>query len=108
MVASNASDRANPTLQVATNKILALVGRLEPRDWIDAISCHTKLQRLEYLIWAACGKDEGYGPGLMLDDARASDTTRRNWICWIWALRLLAQLLPKPGERFSKRFNVLR
>lgn len=22
-----------------------------------------------YLIWAACGKDEGYGPGLMLDGA---------------------------------------
>jgi hypothetical protein len=56
-------------LDLATNKILALVGRLEPRDWIDAIGCHTKLQRLGYLIWAACGKDEGYGPGLMLDGA---------------------------------------
>jgi hypothetical protein len=56
-------------LDLATNKILALVGRLEPRDWIDTISCHTKLQRLGYLIWAACGKDEGYGPGLILDGA---------------------------------------
>ncbi len=56
-------------LDLATNKMLALVGRLEPRDWVDAISCHTKLQRLGYLIWAACGKDEGYGPGMMLDGA---------------------------------------
>jgi hypothetical protein len=56
-------------LDLATNKILALIGRLESRDWIDAISCHEVLQRLGYLIWAACGKDEGYGPGLMLEGA---------------------------------------
>jgi len=24
---------------LATNKVLALVGRAEPRDWIDAIHC---------------------------------------------------------------------
>lgn len=56
-------------LDLATNKILALIGRLESRDWIDAISCHEVLQRLGYLIWAACGKDEGYGPGLILEGA---------------------------------------
>lgn len=56
-------------LDLATNKILALVGRLEPRDWIDAVSCHSQLQRLGYLVWAACGKDEGYGPGMMLEGA---------------------------------------
>ncbi len=56
-------------LDLATNKLLALVGRLESRDWIDVLSCHAQLQRLGYLIWAACGKDEGYGPGLLLDNA---------------------------------------
>jgi hypothetical protein len=56
-------------LDLATNKILALVGRLETRDWVDTLSCHMKLQRLGYLIWAACGKDAGYGPGQILDGA---------------------------------------
>jgi hypothetical protein len=64
-------------LDLATNKVLALVGRLEPRDWIDAITCHTKLQRLGYLIWAACGKDEGYGPGLILDGASRQRYTQK-------------------------------
>ena len=44
---------------LATSKVLALVGRLEPRDWIDAIDCHERLQPLGYLAWAACGKDPG-------------------------------------------------
>lgn len=56
-------------LDLATNKILALVGRLETRDWVDTINCHLSLQRLGYLFWAACGKDEGYSPGLLLQGA---------------------------------------
>lgn len=47
---------------LASNKVLALLGRREPRDWIDAITCSEKLQHLGYLAWAACGKDPGYGP----------------------------------------------
>jgi hypothetical protein len=39
----------------ATNKILALAGRREARDWIDAIQCHETLQPLGYLAWAASG-----------------------------------------------------
>jgi hypothetical protein len=34
---------------LAANKVLALVGRLEARDWIDVISCHSRLQELGYL-----------------------------------------------------------
>jgi hypothetical protein len=49
-------------LDLATNKMLASVGRLEPRDWVDLIECHTRLQPLGYLAWAACGKDPGYTP----------------------------------------------
>ncbi|HUE83536.1 MAG TPA: hypothetical protein VMM84_15630, partial [Pyrinomonadaceae bacterium] len=34
---------------LATNKVLALVGRLEARDWIDVMNCHDRIQRLGYL-----------------------------------------------------------
>lgn len=54
---------------LATNKILAMAGRLEPRDWIDALECHRHLQPLGYLIWAACGKDPGVNPDMVLSDA---------------------------------------
>lgn len=57
---------------LATNKVLALVGRLEPRDWIDVIACHERLQPLAYLAWAACGKDPGFTPLGILEQARRS------------------------------------
>lgn len=57
---------------LATNKVLALVGRLEVRDWLDAISCHDGLQPLGYLTWAACGKDAGLNPRFILHEARRS------------------------------------
>lgn len=57
---------------LATNKVLALVGRLEVRDWIDAIECSERLQPLGYLAWAASGKDPGFGPGAILEQAAAS------------------------------------
>jgi hypothetical protein len=57
---------------LATNKVLALVGRLEARDWIDVIGCHEKIQRLGYLAWAASGKDPGFGPAAILDQAGRS------------------------------------
>ena len=56
-------------LDLATNKALAMAGRLEPRDWVDMISCHERLQPLGYLAWAACGKDPGYNPDLILASA---------------------------------------
>ncbi|MFC1582327.1 hypothetical protein ACFL4W_02190 [Planctomycetota bacterium] len=55
---------------LATNKALALAGRLEVRDWIDIITCHDKLQPLGYLLWAACGKDPGFSPGSLLNESR--------------------------------------
>ena len=56
-------------LDLATNKVLALAGRLEPRDWVDVLECHAKLQQLGYLLWAACGKDPGYSPDFLLGEA---------------------------------------
>lgn len=65
---------------LATNKILALVGRLETRDWIDALTCHRQVAPLGLLAWAACGKDEGWNPLLILDEAaRNSRTSRQEW-----------------------------
>lgn len=54
---------------LATNKVLALIGRTEARDWIDIIDCHRSLQPLGYLSWAACGKDPGFTPAGILAHA---------------------------------------
>ena len=57
---------------LATNKALALIGRLEPRDWIDLIACHHKIQHVGLLCWAASGKDPGTNPTLILSEAGRS------------------------------------
>jgi hypothetical protein len=57
---------------LATNKVLALVGRLEVRDWVDIIQCHAHIQRLGYLAWAASGKDPGFSPAAILEEAGRS------------------------------------
>ena len=57
---------------LATNKVLALVGRLEVRDWVDVITCTDRVQPLGYLAWAACGKDPGFGPEAILEQAARS------------------------------------
>ncbi|MCK5850497.1 MAG: nucleotidyl transferase AbiEii/AbiGii toxin family protein [Kiritimatiellae bacterium] len=57
---------------LATNKVLAMVGRVEVRDWIDVVECHTKIQQLGYLLWGACGKDPGFGPEMILNQAKRS------------------------------------
>ncbi len=56
----------------ATNKVLALVGRLEVRDWIDVIECDHRLQPLGFLAWAASGKDPGFSPPMILSEAARS------------------------------------
>ncbi len=58
---------------LATNKVLALVGRLEVRDWIDVIHCGERVQPLGYLAWAASGKDPGFAPGAILEHAARSN-----------------------------------
>ena len=57
---------------LATNKVLALVGRLEVRDWVDVIECDASIQPLGYLVWAACGKDPGFSPEAILEHAGRS------------------------------------
>ncbi len=57
---------------LATNKVLALVGRLEIRDWIDVQESAKKIQPLGLLAWAACGKDPGFSPLSILNEASRS------------------------------------
>jgi len=57
---------------LASGKVLALVGRLEPRDWLDVLACDDRIQPLGYLAWAACAKDPGFNPVSLLAEARRS------------------------------------
>jgi hypothetical protein len=61
-------------VDLATNKLLALVGRRAVRDWVDVVQCHDALQPLGYLAWAAAGKNLGFGPLDLIEDA--ARTTR--------------------------------
>lgn len=54
---------------LATNKVLALVGRVAVRDWVDILTCHERLTPLGCLAWAASGKDPGLGPAFILEEA---------------------------------------
>jgi hypothetical protein len=62
----NVGYRLHP-LDLAINKILALAGRDEPRDFLDAIYVHRAHLSLGSLCWAAVGKDPGYSPGLLVE-----------------------------------------
>lgn len=52
---------------LATNKLMAIAGREEPRDLVDIETCHDRLQPLGLLVWAACGKDPGFNPSFLLE-----------------------------------------
>ena len=54
---------------VAINKILALVGRSEIRDYVDVLHLHKTKLSLGALCWAAAGKDPGWTPELILNEA---------------------------------------
>ncbi|MEN8254073.1 MAG: nucleotidyl transferase AbiEii/AbiGii toxin family protein [Verrucomicrobiota bacterium] len=60
------------SFDLATNKVMAMVGRVKPRDWIDVMSCCEKLQPLGFLVWAACGKDPGFNPVSLLQFIKRS------------------------------------
>lgn len=54
-------------VDLAINKILALVGRNEARDFIDAIYVIENGLSLGALCWAAAGKDPGFTPHALLE-----------------------------------------
>lgn len=54
-------------IDLAINKVLALAGRNESRDFIDVIYVHRTILSLGALCWAAAGKDPGFTPLSLLD-----------------------------------------
>jgi len=54
---------------MATNKVLALAARSVTRDYVDTVE-PDRIYPLEAIIWAACGKDEGFSPLLLLEMMR--------------------------------------
>ncbi len=63
-------------LDLATNKILALAGRREPRDYFDIVQLQRGGITIAALAWAAFAKDAGLTPELILDEiARNSNYT---------------------------------
>ncbi len=100
-------------LDLATNKLLAVVGRREARDWLDIVRCHQTVQPLGYLAWAAAGKDPGFSPQRIVEECartryvqgeldaldfegpapRASDVSAR-WHAAIDEARELVEALP--------------
>ena len=57
-------------LDGATNKLLALAGRGEIRDYLDVLFLHQHVLSLGALAWAACGKDTGFTPQFLLEEAQ--------------------------------------
>ncbi|MDQ3000004.1 MAG: hypothetical protein M3Y08_01895 [Fibrobacterota bacterium] len=54
-------------VDLATNKILALAGRDEPRDLVDTLYLNQYVLDLGPLVWAAAGKDPGFSPHSLLE-----------------------------------------
>ena len=53
----------------ATNKALALASRSAVRDLVDIVELD-RVFPLEAIVWAACGKDVGYSPLLLIEMMR--------------------------------------
>ena len=54
-------------IDLAVNKVLALAGRDEPRDFVDMRFAHERVLPLAALAWAAVGKDPGFTPLSLLE-----------------------------------------
>lgn len=54
-------------VDLAVNKVLALAGRDEPRDFLDILFVHRRVLPLGATVWAAAGKDPGFTPLSLLE-----------------------------------------
>ena len=54
-------------VDLAVNKVLAVAGRDEPRDFVDILFAHARILSLAALCWAAVGKDPGFTPLSLLE-----------------------------------------
>jgi hypothetical protein len=71
-------------IDLAINKLLALAGRDEARDYLDVLRVNEEVLPLGALCWAACGKDPGLSPSSLMEllkrrgKYRPEDFTRLN------------------------------
>lgn len=63
-------------VDVAANKVLALAGRDEPRDFVDILYVIETILPLGALVWAAVAKDPGYNPRSLLEQLRRRGKVR--------------------------------
>lgn len=54
-------------VDLAVNKMLALAGRDEARDFVDILFVHARVLPIGALTWAAVGKDPGFTPLSLLE-----------------------------------------
>lgn len=54
-------------VDLVVNKVLALGNRSEVRDVIDVVEANREILALDAAVWAACGKDPGFTPELLLE-----------------------------------------
>jgi hypothetical protein len=54
-------------IDLAVNKVLALAGRDEARDFLDVLTLDSEVLPLGALCWAAVGKDPGFSPRSLLE-----------------------------------------
>jgi hypothetical protein len=57
-------------IDLAINKLLALAGRDEARDFVDILDLHARVLSVGALCWAAAGKDPGFTPFALLEILR--------------------------------------
>ena len=100
----------------AVNKVLALAGRSEIRDFVDVLQLDETYLPLGALAWAGCGKDPGFTPDFLLEHAArhvaytqeeldrlslreplALGDLKRHWLRALDRARTLVAGLP-PGE----------
>lgn len=63
-------------IDLAINKVLALAGRDEPRDFVDVLFIMDTILPLGPLVWAAVAKDPGYNPLSLLEQLRRRGRVR--------------------------------
>ena len=63
-------------IDLAINKLLAVAGRDEPRDFLDIIDLHTRTLPIGALCWAGAGKDPGFTPFSLLEAGITRRTSR--------------------------------
>ena len=57
-------------VDLAINKVLALAGRDEARDFVDTLYAHQRILPLGAMVWAAVGKDPGFTPASLLEQLK--------------------------------------